>query len=163
RSAARPSGGPCRGSGGRTRRADRAAPAPRGAGRRTRGAGWTSAGRRGAAGTPAPRRRRRRPAPRSDSRGTRGRRPPPAHRGGSKGRGLAMARALAVAGAAVLICARHPEELEGALASILAGTGSQGAWFAADLADPRAVARLAEQVLGARAAIDILVNNAGIN
>jgi NAD(P)-dependent dehydrogenase (short-subunit alcohol dehydrogenase family) len=83
--------------------------------------------------------------------------------GGSKGLGLAMARALALAGADVLICARHPEELEGALTTILAGTEAQGAWFEADLADPRAVARLAEQALGARGAVDILVNNAGIN
>jgi NAD(P)-dependent dehydrogenase (short-subunit alcohol dehydrogenase family) len=83
--------------------------------------------------------------------------------GGSKGLGLAMARTLALAGADVVICARRPEELEPALATILAGTQARGAWFAADLADRRAVAALAEEALATYGAIDILVNNAGIN
>ena len=55
--------------------------------------------------------------------------------GGSKGLGEAMARALALAGADVVITARHPEELQSALARILEGTGARGAWVVADLAD----------------------------
>ena len=55
--------------------------------------------------------------------------------GGSKGLGLAMARALAQAGANVVIAARHADELERALVSIVEGTGARGAWLAADMAD----------------------------
>ena len=53
--------------------------------------------------------------------------------GGSKGLGLAMARALAQAGADLVICSRHEEELKSALPRILEGTDSRGASFTADL------------------------------
>src|SRR5579885_1140164 len=49
--------------------------------------------------------------------------------GGSKGLGLAMARALARAGASVVIAARHADELEAALPTILEGTEARGAWL----------------------------------
>jgi NAD(P)-dependent dehydrogenase (short-subunit alcohol dehydrogenase family) len=83
--------------------------------------------------------------------------------GGSKGLGLAMARALAQAGADLVICSRHEEELKSALPRILEGTDSRGASFTADLVERRDAERLAGQALGAFGAIDILVNNAGIN
>jgi NAD(P)-dependent dehydrogenase (short-subunit alcohol dehydrogenase family) len=83
--------------------------------------------------------------------------------GGSKGLGQALARALARAGADVVIAARHPAELESALAAILDGTNVRGAWLAADLADRGAVERLAVEAQQAFGTIDILVNNAGIN
>src|SRR5690242_14051403 len=54
--------------------------------------------------------------------------------GGSKGLGLAMARALAQAGASVVIAARHAHELEAALPRILDGTKARGAWLVADMA-----------------------------
>ncbi|MFI5461249.1 MAG: SDR family NAD(P)-dependent oxidoreductase [Isosphaerales bacterium] len=84
--------------------------------------------------------------------------------GGSKGLGLAMARALAQAGANVVIAARHGDELERALVSIIEGTSARGAWLAADMARRDEVESLAvragESIGGP---IDILVNNAGIN
>ncbi|HZW29566.1 MAG TPA: SDR family NAD(P)-dependent oxidoreductase [Isosphaeraceae bacterium] len=83
--------------------------------------------------------------------------------GGSKGLGLAMARTLARAGANVVIAARHAGELEPALASILAGTGSRGAWLVADLARRDEVEGLARRAGESLGPIDILVNNAGIN
>jgi NAD(P)-dependent dehydrogenase (short-subunit alcohol dehydrogenase family) len=83
--------------------------------------------------------------------------------GGSKGLGLAMARTLARAGANVVIAARHAGELETALASILEGTGSRGAWLVADLARRDEVEGLARRAGESLGPIDILVNNAGIN
>jgi len=83
--------------------------------------------------------------------------------GGSKGLGLAMARALARAGAGVVIAARHADELASALGVILEGTNSRGAALAADLADRSQVADLAGRAAEAVGPIDILVNNAGIN
>ncbi len=83
--------------------------------------------------------------------------------GGSKGLGKAMARALAVAGADVVIAARNADELESALGEILAGISTRGAWYVADMADRHSVARLAEEAVAAFGKIDVLVNNAGIN
>jgi NAD(P)-dependent dehydrogenase (short-subunit alcohol dehydrogenase family) len=83
--------------------------------------------------------------------------------GGSKGLGHDLARALATAGADVVIAARNAEELESGLATILAGTTARGAWLAADLADRAAVERLAVEAQRPFGKIDILVNNAGIN
>jgi NAD(P)-dependent dehydrogenase (short-subunit alcohol dehydrogenase family) len=75
--------------------------------------------------------------------------------GGSKGLGAAMARALASAGADVVISARHADELRGSLPSILEGTSSRGAWLVADMADRAAVARLAEEATAAFGRIDV--------
>lgn len=83
--------------------------------------------------------------------------------GGSKGLGLAMARTLAQAGASVAIAARHPGELESALAAILDGTRSRGAWLVADMTRRDQVEALARSAVEALGPIDILVNNAGIN
>jgi|SRR5579864_252328 len=83
--------------------------------------------------------------------------------GGSKGLGAALARALASAGADVVISARNAEELQAALPAIVDGTGSQGAWLVADMADRPAVERLAQEAVAAFGHVDILVNNAGIN
>jgi NAD(P)-dependent dehydrogenase (short-subunit alcohol dehydrogenase family) len=83
--------------------------------------------------------------------------------GGSKGLGLAMARALAGAGASVVIAARHADELEAALPTILEGSAARGAWLAADMSRRDQVEGLARQAAEAIGPIDILVNNAGIN
>ena len=83
--------------------------------------------------------------------------------GGSKGLGLAMARALARAGASVVIAARHADELEAALPTILEGTEARGAWLVADLAHRDQVEGLARRATDAIGPIDILVNNAGLN
>src|SRR5215471_19012878 len=65
--------------------------------------------------------------------------------GGSKGLGLAMARALAQAGASVVIAARHADELKAALPTILEGTKARGAWLVADMAHRHQVEGLARQ------------------
>ncbi|HEV3164081.1 MAG TPA: SDR family NAD(P)-dependent oxidoreductase [Isosphaeraceae bacterium] len=83
--------------------------------------------------------------------------------GGSKGIGAAMARALAEAGADVIISSRHGDELQAALPTILGGTTARGAWLIADMADRAAVERLAAEAIAAFGRVDILVNNAGIN
>ncbi len=83
--------------------------------------------------------------------------------GGSKGLGLSMARALAGAGASVVIAARHADELRTALPVILDGTESRGAWVAADMTRREDVERLAREAADAIGPIHILVNNAGIN
>src|SRR6516225_9437245 len=84
--------------------------------------------------------------------------------GGSKGLGLAMARALAQAGANVVIAARHSDELERAMGTILEGTAARSAWLAADMARRDEVEELALRAATAIGGpIDILVNNAGIN
>lgn len=83
--------------------------------------------------------------------------------GGSKGLGKAMARGLAECGADIVISSRHEEELKPALAEILAGTSSKGAYFVADMNDRAQVNQLAKSALGFRNRIDILINNAGTN
>jgi len=83
--------------------------------------------------------------------------------GGSKGLGQAMARALAQAGANVVIAARHAAELETALAGVLEGTDARGAWAAADMANRAEVEKLAARSCEFFGSIDILVNNAGTN
>jgi NAD(P)-dependent dehydrogenase (short-subunit alcohol dehydrogenase family) len=82
--------------------------------------------------------------------------------GGNSGIGLAMARALGLAGAQVLLLARREAELVQAAQS-LGSDGIQAGWQAADLTDVeqlRAAAVQAEQRLGG---VDILVNAAGVN
>jgi NAD(P)-dependent dehydrogenase (short-subunit alcohol dehydrogenase family) len=83
--------------------------------------------------------------------------------GGSKGLGQALAHALALAGADVVIAARHADELEMGLVAILEGSRARGAWLVADLTDRTAVEGLASAAVEAFGKIDILVNNAGIN
>jgi NAD(P)-dependent dehydrogenase (short-subunit alcohol dehydrogenase family) len=83
--------------------------------------------------------------------------------GGSKGLGQAMARAMAQAGANVVIAARRAEELETALATVLDGTSARGAWLAADMSNRAEVENLASRSREFFGSIDILVNNAGTN
>ena len=79
--------------------------------------------------------------------------------GGSKGLGKAMARALAQAGADVVIVSRHEDELHAALPEILEGTGGRGFYVVADLAQRSSAERVAREA----GRVDILVNNAGSN
>src|SRR5881398_1376296 len=83
--------------------------------------------------------------------------------GGSKGLGKAMARALAEAGADVIICSRHENELQSALMEILDGTGRKGRYVVADMRQRDDVKRLARTALEQMGRVDILVNNAGTN
>jgi len=83
--------------------------------------------------------------------------------GGSKGLGKSMARALALAGADVVISSRHQDELESALPDILAGTDRRGIAIVADLSKREEAERLAKAAIEKLGRIDILVNNAGTN
>ena len=81
--------------------------------------------------------------------------------GGSKGLGRAMARALAYAGADVVVTSRHQAEAQAA-ADEFAVAGRRTLALAADTRDRAAVAdmvRRTEQTFGK---VDILVNNAGV-
>jgi NAD(P)-dependent dehydrogenase (short-subunit alcohol dehydrogenase family) len=82
--------------------------------------------------------------------------------GGSSGIGRAIARALAGAGARVVLLARHADALAAAADAIHAEGGS-AAWVSADLGDRQALTRGAEQAAGRFGEPDILVNCAGIN
>ncbi len=83
--------------------------------------------------------------------------------GGSKGLGKAMARALALAGADILISSRHGNELQSGLAEILKDTGRKGHYVVADMSKRADVQKLAQQALALMGRVDILVNNAGTN
>lgn len=83
--------------------------------------------------------------------------------GGSKGLGKAMARALAQAGADVVISSRHEDELQSALKEILQGTTRKGHYLVADMGRREDVKRLAREALERVGHVDILINNAGTN
>jgi len=83
--------------------------------------------------------------------------------GGSKGLGKAMARALALAGADIIISSRHEAELQQALHEILEGTQRRGHLVVADMARREDVDRLAHSALEQMNRVDILINNAGTN
>ncbi|HWK89913.1 MAG TPA: 3-oxoacyl-ACP reductase FabG [Longimicrobium sp.] len=79
--------------------------------------------------------------------------------GGSRGIGLAIARALAEAGARVAVVARNGAGAEAAAAE-LPGEGHRG--YACDVADPEACNALIKQVEVELGGVDVLVNNAGV-
>jgi NAD(P)-dependent dehydrogenase (short-subunit alcohol dehydrogenase family) len=78
--------------------------------------------------------------------------------GGGRGLGAYMTRALAGAGAKVLICGRDPAALERTASDVRAQTGGSVDCFEADLSDRAQLRDLA----GAIGEIDIFVGNAGI-
>ncbi len=83
--------------------------------------------------------------------------------GGSRGLGLEIARALAVAGADVMLCARDAAPLAQAEQQIRsAAPGRQVACISADVADPESANRVVAETLKQWGRCDILVNNAGI-
>ncbi len=82
--------------------------------------------------------------------------------GGNSGIGLALARSLGLAGAAVVLVARRKAELDEAAAA-LSGEGIAALTVVADLAAADAPAAVADAVKTAGASIDILVNAAGVN
>lgn len=82
--------------------------------------------------------------------------------GGNSGLGEAMARALALAGAGVLLVARRTAELHAA-AERLRADGLQADALAGDLSDLPALAGLANRAEQRLGGVDILVNAAGVN
>ena len=83
--------------------------------------------------------------------------------GGSKGLGKAIAGAFVQAGATVMICSRHENELQSTAAEIEQETGGNILWTVADMTDRDSVAGLAETATARLERVDILVNNAGSN
>jgi NAD(P)-dependent dehydrogenase (short-subunit alcohol dehydrogenase family) len=82
--------------------------------------------------------------------------------GGSSGIGRGIARALAGAGARVVLVARGRDALE-ETASQLRAAGAESAWVSADLGDRAALERGAEEAAAVFGEPDILVNSAGVN
>ena len=82
--------------------------------------------------------------------------------GGNSGIGLAMARALGLAGAKVTLVARRAAELQEAAAA-LSAEGIAAVPIAADLASKDAAGIVAASAKAHELAIDIIVNAAGIN
>lgn len=81
--------------------------------------------------------------------------------GASSGLGAGFARALAHAGANVVITARREDRLE-VLAEELREIGPEPAIVVADVADPEDCTRVADTAVSAYGGIDGLVNNAGL-
>jgi NAD(P)-dependent dehydrogenase (short-subunit alcohol dehydrogenase family) len=83
--------------------------------------------------------------------------------GANSGLGLESARALAAAGARVLLACRDEERARGALATVAAeATGPEPEVVRLDLADLDSVATAAADVAGRVERLDILLNNAGV-
>jgi len=80
--------------------------------------------------------------------------------GGSRGIGLAVARALTQAGAAVAIAAQSADELANALGQLTA-EGARAIAVHADVTDRSAVDRMAAETERQLGPVDLLVNNAG--
>jgi len=79
--------------------------------------------------------------------------------GGSRGIGLAIAQALAAAGAMLSICARDPQALAEAGESLLRH-GGRVHWQVCDLADPAQIEGWVQAGAEAMGGIDAVVNNA---
>jgi NAD(P)-dependent dehydrogenase (short-subunit alcohol dehydrogenase family) len=80
--------------------------------------------------------------------------------GGSRGIGLACARAFLREGARVSIAGRTPAHLDAAAAQLLAEGHSVGG-YSADLSDARAAVHMLDAIQAESGPIDILVNSAG--
>src|SRR5947208_2938979 len=82
--------------------------------------------------------------------------------GASRGLGQTFARALARAGADLVVTARRPEAL-GEFQSEMEATGRRVLALELDVRDQASIARMAGAALAGAGRIDILVNNAGCN
>ena len=80
--------------------------------------------------------------------------------GASRGIGRASCLALAEAGAAIVLAARRPEQLEEAAAAVRA-LGRRALALPTDVADPKALDALCARALDEFGRVDVLVNNAG--
>jgi 2-dehydro-3-deoxy-D-gluconate 5-dehydrogenase len=81
--------------------------------------------------------------------------------GGNGGIGFGIARALAAAGAAVVVAGRRQEK-NAAAVEALARAGAKASSFAGDLKEESACHALMQQAVSEFGRLDILVNNAGI-
>lgn len=81
--------------------------------------------------------------------------------GGGRGIGASTARALATAGAAVVVAARSEDEI-GAVAAELRQAGHSAWAVPCDVADPASIESLADAANERLDSVDVLVNNAGV-
>lgn len=81
--------------------------------------------------------------------------------GGSKGIGKGVAQALSEAGARVVICARHQEELDNTAQEITQNTGNVVRGIAADVTSQEDIDHLIIRIKEEWGDVDILVNNTG--
>jgi gluconate 5-dehydrogenase len=79
--------------------------------------------------------------------------------GATRGLGFEVAKALAAAGARVLVNGRYGRELEAAVATLAAEAGSASP-LPFDVADEKVVARAFEEIRHEHGRLDVLVNNA---
>jgi 3-oxoacyl-[acyl-carrier protein] reductase len=84
--------------------------------------------------------------------------------GGSRGLGLASAKALAAEGCHVAVCARGAERLQQAASELRdsAAAGVEVLPLAADVSDAAAIARVVEETAEKFGGLDVLVNNVGL-
>ncbi|HSB80805.1 MAG TPA: 3-oxoacyl-ACP reductase family protein [Candidatus Methylomirabilis sp.] len=82
--------------------------------------------------------------------------------GGSRGIGAALVRAMAEAGAAVVVNYREDETAARQVVEEIRGMGGDASLWRADVRDGQAVSAMIEGVVGRAGRLDILVNNAGI-
>ena len=84
--------------------------------------------------------------------------------GGSRGLGLASARALVGEGCHVAICARGVERLEQAAAELRAGAtaGAEVLTIAADVSTAEGPVRIVDETVARFGGVDVLVNNVGL-
>jgi NAD(P)-dependent dehydrogenase (short-subunit alcohol dehydrogenase family) len=82
--------------------------------------------------------------------------------GGSKGLGRSFAKALASAGADLILTSRHRDEAEES-AEEIRGLGRRALALEADTTDRAAVQEMVRRAVEELGKIDILINNAGIN
>lgn len=82
--------------------------------------------------------------------------------GASRGIGFAIARRLAEAGAAVMLCSRTSDDLERA-AGALSSDGAAVGWHAANVGDPQQARECVDDTVERFGRLDVLVNNAGMN
>jgi NAD(P)-dependent dehydrogenase (short-subunit alcohol dehydrogenase family) len=83
--------------------------------------------------------------------------------GGSRGLGVAMARALAEAGANVVVASRNAQRVQAVADELQATYGRACRGFGCDVTDPQQVEATVAQVMADFGHIDVLINNAGVN
>jgi NAD(P)-dependent dehydrogenase (short-subunit alcohol dehydrogenase family) len=83
--------------------------------------------------------------------------------GGNRGLGFAMAKALATAGASVVITSRQEDRALKSATTLAEMTGQRVMGLAADITNTAQIGAMIQSVVKEFGRIDILVNNAGIN